>query len=120
MGTGIALVAAVVAKKHVIIVDVSSKQVDSALQFVDGWLGKSVTKGKLTSDEAKQARSRLSASTQFQELSKADFCIEAATENSDLKKIIYSALRDYQATSDLSKQHLVYFYHQNCSEYETA
>jgi len=92
MGTGIALIAAVVAKKHVIIADVSSKQVDSALQFVDGWLAKNVTKGKLTSDQSKQARARLSASTHFQELAKADFCIEAATENLDLKRKLFTDL----------------------------
>jgi len=80
MGTGIALVASVVAKKQVLIADVSSKQVDSALKFVDSWLAKSVSKGKITSDDSKAARGRISASTQFQELSKADFCIEAATE----------------------------------------
>lgn len=94
MGTGIAIVTAAVAKKSVLVTDLSPKQIEASLKFFESWLAKSVSKGKLTESDAKEARARFSTSTQFDQLAKVDFCIEAATENLDLKRKLFKDLSD--------------------------
>ena len=59
MGTGIALVSALRAKVPVLLHDRSSEQVAKGLSLVDKLLAKDVAKGRITSDEAKDARERI-------------------------------------------------------------
>ncbi len=59
MGTGIALVSALRAKVPVLLHDRSSEQVAKGLSLVDKLLAKNVAKGRITSDEAKDARERI-------------------------------------------------------------
>ena len=60
MGTGIALVSALRAKVPVLLHDRSSEQVTKGLSLVDKLLAKDVSKGRITSEEAKEARDRIS------------------------------------------------------------
>jgi 3-hydroxybutyryl-CoA dehydrogenase len=60
MGLGIAYVATVRAKVPVLLVDRSPIQIQKSLSLMDKLLVKDVSKGKLTEEEAKDARDRLS------------------------------------------------------------
>jgi len=92
MGTGIALVTAVRAKKNVVIMDVGQPQVDASMAFVDNLLAKDVGKGKLAQEDADAARARISTVTSLEGLKDVDFAVEAATENVDLKRSIFKQL----------------------------
>jgi len=92
MGTGIALVASVNAKKKVILFDTSPKQLETSIGFATSHLNKSVTKGKITQEEATTALARISTATNLHQLSGVDFAIEAATENLDIKRRIFADL----------------------------
>lgn len=59
MGTGIALVSALRAKVPVLLYDRSSEQMTKGLALVDKLLAKDVGKGRLTNEQAKEARDRL-------------------------------------------------------------
>jgi 3-hydroxybutyryl-CoA dehydrogenase len=60
MGTGIALVAALRAKVPVLLHDRSAEQVTKGLALMDKLLAKDVSKGRLTSEQSKEARDRVS------------------------------------------------------------
>jgi 3-hydroxybutyryl-CoA dehydrogenase len=60
MGTGIALVSALRAKVPVLLYDRSTEQVTKGLSLMDKLLMKDVAKGRLTSEEAKEARDKVS------------------------------------------------------------
>ncbi|KAG6830438.1 hypothetical protein H0H92_000741 [Tricholoma furcatifolium] len=59
MGTGIALVSALRAKVPVLLHDRSPDQVKKGLSLVDKLLAKDVSKGRITSEESKEARDRI-------------------------------------------------------------
>jgi len=59
MGTGIALVSALRAKVPVLLHDRSSEQVTRGLSLVDKLLAKDVAKGRLSNEEAKEARDKI-------------------------------------------------------------
>lgn len=60
MGTGIALVSALRAKVPVLLYDRSTEQVTRGLSLMDKLLAKDVAKGRLSSEQAKEARDRVS------------------------------------------------------------
>jgi 3-hydroxybutyryl-CoA dehydrogenase len=60
MGTGIALVAALRAKVPVLLHDRSPEQVTKGLALMDKLLAKDVAKGRLTVEQSKEARDRVS------------------------------------------------------------
>ena len=60
MGTGIALVSALRARVPVLLYDRSTEQVTKGLSFMDKLLAKDVAKGRISSEEAKEARDRVS------------------------------------------------------------
>lgn len=59
MGTGIALVSALRAKVPVLLHDRSPEQVTKGLSLMDKLLAKDVSKGRLTTEEAREARDRV-------------------------------------------------------------
>ena len=59
MGLGIAYVASLRAKVPVLLVDRSSVQIQKSLSLMDKLLAKDVAKGKLSEQEAKDARQRI-------------------------------------------------------------
>lgn len=59
MGLGIAYVAALRAKVPVLLLDKSPVQVQKGLSLMDKLLAKDVSKGKITEDDAKAARARV-------------------------------------------------------------
>ncbi|TPX62705.1 hypothetical protein PhCBS80983_g00389 [Powellomyces hirtus] len=92
MGVGIGLVAAHVAKVPVLLLDANKAQVDRGLKFVDLLLQKDVLKGKITEEEAKETKSRISVTSDIKDFGDVDFAIEAVTENPALKRELFSSL----------------------------
>ncbi|KAL8996632.1 MAG: hypothetical protein Q9169_003914 [Polycauliona sp. 2 TL-2023] len=92
MGLGIALVAAQKAQIPVTLVDSSQASIDKGLKFADKLLDKDVSKDRITRDEATTTRSRLFPTTNMEDLSTADFVIEAVPEITSLKTSIFSQL----------------------------
>ncbi|KAL2887810.1 putative 3-hydroxybutyryl-CoA dehydrogenase [Ceratocystis lukuohia] len=92
MGLGIALVAATKAGLPVSLVDTSKNALDKGLAFAEKLLAKDVAKGRLSQEDADQARSRLSTSSDMGAFTEVDFVIEAVPEIPDLKFKIFSQL----------------------------
>ncbi|KAL8861479.1 MAG: hypothetical protein Q9178_002003 [Gyalolechia marmorata] len=92
MGLGIALVAAQKVQIPVTLVDSSQASIDKGLKFADKLLDKDVSKNRITREEATVTRSRLFPTTIMEDLSTADFVIEAVPEIPSLKTSIFSQL----------------------------
>jgi len=92
MGLGIALVAAQKAQLPVRLIDAHQGSLDKGLAFADKLLAKDVGKGRISEEEAKLVRERLTPSTSLEDLSDVDFVIEAVPEIPELKNKIFSQL----------------------------
>lgn len=85
MGSGIALVCAT-AGLNVILNDLDERAVERGIEGISANLGRMVSKGKATSDEATGALERIKGSAVLTELVECDLVIEAATENAQVKE----------------------------------
>jgi 3-hydroxybutyryl-CoA dehydrogenase len=92
MGLGIALVAAQRAQVPVTLVDSSQASLDKGIAFAEKLLAKDVTKQRITQEQADAARALLTPTTSIDDLSSADFVIEAVPEIPQLKFDIFSRL----------------------------
>lgn len=91
MGSGIAHIAAM-AGYDVILRDIEMAFIDRAVANMDKFMARSVEKGKMT-EEARQATiGRIKKTTALEEMSAADFIIEAILEKMDLKKEVFQTL----------------------------
>ena len=90
MGTGIGIVASRVACLNVTFVDPSGDSLKRSENFIANWCQKEIAKERLTKAESEAVINRIAFSTKVESLSKADFIIEAANEDFDLKKHIFS------------------------------
>ena len=75
MGTGIGIVANMVAKHNVILVDNKSAIKKSEI-FVDKWLNKELDKKKLAEADVKEFKHRLRYADSVGEVAKCDFVVE--------------------------------------------
>jgi len=92
MGHQISLAAALVGYK-VKCTDINKEILQKAEQFCDDYLPNRVAKGKLTKEEAKAARGRVTFTNRLEEAAKeADLVIEAAIEKLDIKRKIFADL----------------------------
>jgi 3-hydroxybutyryl-CoA dehydrogenase len=92
MGHQISLLCAIQGFK-VVCTDVKEEVLKKAESFVDKYLPGRVEKGKLTADQAKQARANISFSKNLQDACKdADYVIEAILEILDLKRKVFADL----------------------------
>jgi 3-hydroxybutyryl-CoA dehydrogenase len=91
MGSGISQVAAQ-AGYNVIMNDVKMEFVEKGLSSITKSLEGQVKKEKMTAADKDATLSRISKSTSFDDAKKADFVIEAAFENFDVKKSIFEKL----------------------------
>ena len=87
MGNGIAQACAVVGIKALMI-DINEAAIERGLKAVSGSLDRLVRKEKLSEAQKAEAMARITGSTKMADLAQADFIIEAATENEDLKRKI--------------------------------
>ena len=73
--------------------DIDENTLKKAEQFVDDYLPGRVSKGKLSEEQAKQTRERLTFTQDFNEAVKdADFVIEAAVEEVEVKRKLFADL----------------------------
>ena len=94
MGGGIALVAA----SHgydVLLIDVSDEQLAKAGAYHAKTMARNVEKGRMTQEDVDAALARIEHSTDMTRLSEADWVVEAATENSELKKKIFQQMVEH-------------------------
>jgi len=93
MGSGIALTGATHGIRAVVI-DINEDQLERAKSYHKKQLDRSVSKERMTQEEADTALSHLSYVSSMEEASDADWAVEAATENIDVKKSIFKQMFD--------------------------
>ena len=91
MGGGIAQVAAA-SGFSVIMSDIKEEFCQRGLAAIDKSLARLVKKEKITADDQKAIIGRITATTDLKDMAKADFVVEAATENVELKLGIFRQL----------------------------
>lgn len=91
MGTGIAQVCAQ-AGLSVVLNDVGADRVAGGLATINGNLARLTAKGALNEDERQAALGRIRSGIDYSDLSDCDLVIEAATENEETKRKIFSSL----------------------------
>ncbi|MFP3883091.1 MAG: 3-hydroxybutyryl-CoA dehydrogenase [Actinomycetota bacterium] len=91
MGSGIAEVCAR-AGSDVVVHEIDAETAEAARDRIQGSLTKAVDRGKIDKAAMEEALSRISTSTDLDRQSNRQLVIEAATENEDLKKEIFSHL----------------------------
>jgi len=91
MGSGIAQVFAE-SGFDVIIRDVDIKFVERGLGIIENNLKRSVEKGKITEEEKNKILGKIKGTVDINEAKDADFVIEAAIENMEIKKQIFKEL----------------------------
>lgn len=91
MGNGIAHVAAAAGfdiKLH----DIAEERINAALATIDGNMARQVSKGALAEDERRAAIARIQPAIGLADLGDCDLVIEAATENEEVKRKIFTAV----------------------------
>ncbi|RNC82167.1 MAG: 3-hydroxybutyryl-CoA dehydrogenase [Phycisphaera sp.] len=91
MGGGIAQVAAV-SGFETVVMDTSADQVALCEKTHDKLLARAVEKGKMSEDDAKAAKGRLTYVTDIKSLADSDIVVEAVVENAEVKKSIFKQL----------------------------
>lgn len=91
MGNGIAQVCAQ-SGYAVLMFDISQTALDKGLATISGSLDRLIKKATITEEQKKDVLSKIKVTTQMSDLAQADFVIEAATENIDLKLKIFKDL----------------------------
>jgi 3-hydroxybutyryl-CoA dehydrogenase len=91
MGNGIAQVC-VQAGYDVALNDLSEDRIKAGFATINGNLAKLVAKGSLQEDERQKMLGRLNAAPTYEDLGDCDLVIEAATENEEVKRKIFTAL----------------------------
>ncbi len=91
MGSGIAQVAAM-SGYNVLLLDVDQGRLQKGLAAIAESLNRLVQKEKISSDQKNHIMSKIKPVTEVQSFSEADFVIEAATENVELKLDLFRKL----------------------------
>jgi 3-hydroxybutyryl-CoA dehydrogenase len=91
MGNGIAHVVAL-AGHDVVLHDISADRIEAGLATITGNLARQVQKGVIDDAARKAAIDRIASGTAQEVLGDCDLVVEAATENEDTKKKIYSGV----------------------------
>ena len=94
MGSGIAQVAAA-SGLSVVMSDIKEAFLEKGFSAVEKSLSRMVKKEKITQDDQKAILGRIEGTTAIDDMSKADFVVEAATENEALKFKIFRELDEY-------------------------
>jgi 3-hydroxybutyryl-CoA dehydrogenase len=91
MGSGIAEVCARTGS-NVIVHEIDAQAAEAALGRIQKSLGRAVDRGKLEASESEETLSRISMSTDLAEQSDRQLVVEAATENEELKRQLFTEL----------------------------
>lgn len=93
MGLGIAFVSALRAKVPVLLHDRSQEQVTKGLAFADKLLEKDVSKGRITSEEAKEAKDRITPVNDIKGFRDVDMVVEVRSCRKSGASVAYSNRR---------------------------
>jgi 3-hydroxybutyryl-CoA dehydrogenase len=88
MGSGIAQLCAQMGY-DVVMRDIADEFVQRGFKGIEGFLAKSVEKGKMTEDDKKKIVGRIKGTTKIDDLKDVDFVIEAVLEDLALKKQVF-------------------------------
>ena len=91
MGSGIAQVSAA-AGYRTVVREITQELADKGLGKIEGFLSKSVEKGKITAEQKEATLKNLSGTTKLEDLSDCDLIIEAVTEDINIKKDLFGQL----------------------------
>lgn len=91
MGAGIAQVSAQ-SGYQVVVSEINDELLNKGLKAIDKTLAKSVEKGKIAEDDKVSALSRIKGTTKLEDFSDCDLVVEAAVENMDIKKKVFTDL----------------------------
>ena len=91
MGSGIAQVAAM-SRLNVIMNDIKEDFVQRGMATIERFLSKSVERGKLSAEDKDATLARIQTSTDLNDMAQADFVVEAASENEEIKFQIFETL----------------------------
>ncbi len=91
MGNGISHVFALHGYK-VIMYDVFEEQLNKAMKTIEKNLSRQVKSGAIKEEQVKQTLDNIKPTTNLDDFSEVDFCVEAAPENEELKKDIFKKL----------------------------
>jgi 3-hydroxybutyryl-CoA dehydrogenase len=91
MGSGIAQVAATNGF-DVVMRDIETEYVENGFDTIEGSLDRFVGKERMSREEADEVPSRITGTTELDDLTDCDFVVEAAVENMDIKQDIFAAL----------------------------
>ena len=91
MGNGIAQVAAM-SGLDVIVHDIKEEFVEHGLNTITKILTRNVDKGKMSADDKDAVLGRIKGSVRLHDMSAADFVVEAATENEEIKSGLFRDL----------------------------
>jgi 3-hydroxybutyryl-CoA dehydrogenase len=94
MGSGIVQVAAT-SGLSVVMNDIKDDFVEGGFSTIEKSLDRMIKKEKITEEDKKGILSRIEGSTSLEDMAKADFVVEAATENEVLKQQIFNDLDEY-------------------------
>ena len=94
MGSGIVQVAAT-SGLSVVMNDIKDEFVEGGFTTIEKSLDRMIKKEKITEEDKKGILSRIEGSTSLEDMGKADFVVEAATENEVLKQQIFNDLDEY-------------------------
>jgi 3-hydroxybutyryl-CoA dehydrogenase len=94
MGAGIAEVAAQ-AGMTVSLSDVAEERINAALATINGHLSRQVVKGQIDEEERKAILDRIRVAPTFDKLGDCDLVVEAASENEEVKRKIFTSLRPF-------------------------
>ena len=94
MGSGIVQVAAT-SGLSVVMNDIKDEFVEGGFSTIEKSLDRMIKKEKITEEDKKGILGRIEGSTSLEDMVKADFVVEAATENEVLKQKIFNALDEY-------------------------
>jgi 3-hydroxybutyryl-CoA dehydrogenase len=91
MGSGIAHVCSL-AGFNVRLNDLSEERINAGLATINGNMARKVSKGAITEDDRQAALERIKPARSYDDLSPCDIVIEAATENEEVKRKIFTNL----------------------------
>jgi 3-hydroxybutyryl-CoA dehydrogenase len=91
MGSGIAHVCSL-AGLNVRLNDLSEERINAGLATINGNMARKVSKGTITEDDRQAALERIKPARSYDDLAPCDIVIEAATENEEVKRKIFTNL----------------------------
>jgi 3-hydroxybutyryl-CoA dehydrogenase len=94
MGSGIAHVCAC-AGFDVRLHDISEERINAGLATINGNMARQVAKGTISEQDRQQALARIKPAPSYEAFADCDLVIEAATENEEVKRKIFSSLSSY-------------------------